>query len=151
MGRDEFIRTDYAPGKIRRNITDSYHFTEKNQTSKREYSGARVQNEPLAPSFEHEEEENREEEIRERNQKMRMNAPYLPDRIFDALPELLKPEFSYTELIEALNSEGISRSSAKRCRQRLLEMKIIVQQGDSYRFVNRQWRGKFEKYAREWV
>ena len=69
---------------------------------------------------------------------MRMNAPYLPDWIFDALPELLKPEFSYTELIEALNSEGISRSSAKRCRQRLLEMKIIVQQGDSYRFVNCQ-------------
>ncbi|MBQ8888725.1 MAG: hypothetical protein IJY59_04480, partial [Bacteroidaceae bacterium] len=43
---------DYAPGEIRRNITDSYHFTEKNQTSKREYSGARVQNGPLAPSFE---------------------------------------------------------------------------------------------------
>ena len=75
MGRNEFIRTDYAPGEIRRNITDSYHFTEKNQTSKREYSGARVQNGPLAPSFEQEEEEDQEEEIRERNQKMRMNAP----------------------------------------------------------------------------
>ena len=81
---------DYAPGEIRRNITDSYRFTEKNQTSKREYSGARVQNGPLAPSSEHEEEEDREEEIRERNQKMRMNAPYLPDWIFDTLPELLK-------------------------------------------------------------
>lgn len=61
--------------------------------------------------------------------------------------EKLKPEFSYSELIAALNSEGISTSAAKRCRKRLLELGIIVQQEDSYRFVNRQWRGRLEKCA----
>lgn len=59
--------------------------------------------------------------------------------------EKLKSEFSYSELIAALNSEGISTTSAKRCRKRLLELGVIVKQADSYRFANREWRGRLEK------
>ncbi len=64
--------------------------------------------------------------------------------------EKLKSEFTYTQLVEALCSEGISMTSAKRCRKRLLEMEIIVQQGDKSRFGNRRWRLKFDREARRW-
>ena len=59
--------------------------------------------------------------------------------------EKLNPEFRYHELIEALVSEGMSKTSAKRARQRLLKMQVIVKEGDVYRFGNRKWRGKLEK------
>ena len=59
--------------------------------------------------------------------------------------ETLKAEFRYHELIEALVSEGMSKTSAKRARQRLLKMQVIVKEGDVYRFGNRKWRGKLEK------
>ena len=61
--------------------------------------------------------------------------------------EKLKPEFSYTELIEALMSEGMPESTARRYRKRLLNMQIIVQQGDRYSFSTRKWRAKLEKNA----
>ena len=59
--------------------------------------------------------------------------------------EKLKSEFSYTELIDALMSEGMPETTARRYRKRLLNMKIIVQQGDKYSFSTRRWRAKLEK------
>ena len=61
--------------------------------------------------------------------------------------EKLKSEFSYTELIEALMSEGMPESTARRYRKRLMSMQIIVQQGDKYSFSTRKWRAKLEKNA----
>ena len=61
--------------------------------------------------------------------------------------EKLKPEFTYTELIEALMSEGLPETTARRYRKRLLEMQIIVQEEDKYRFTTRKWRVKFDKVA----
>lgn len=59
--------------------------------------------------------------------------------------EKLNPEFRYNELMEALVSEGMSQSSAKRARIRLLKMQIIVKEGDKYKFVHRKWRGILDK------
>ena len=61
--------------------------------------------------------------------------------------EKLKPEFTYTELIEALMSEGLPETTARRYRKRLLEMQIIVQEEDKYRFTTRKWRVKYDKVA----
>ena len=63
--------------------------------------------------------------------------------------ERLPTEFHYKDLIDALQEEGFSESKARRCRKRLLTMKIIEQQGDVYRFVNRQWRGVLKKLGSE--
>jgi hypothetical protein len=63
--------------------------------------------------------------------------------------ERLPTEFHYKDLIDALQEEGFSESKARRCRKRLLSMKIIEQQGDVYRFVNRQWRGVLKKLGSE--
>ena len=63
--------------------------------------------------------------------------------------ERLPVEFHYKDLIEALQEEGFSESKARRCRKRLLSMKIIEQQGDVYRFGNRQWRGILKKFGSE--
>ena len=63
--------------------------------------------------------------------------------------ERLPAEFHYKDLIDALQEEGFSESSARRCRKRLLSMKIIEQQGDVYRFGNRQWRGILKKLGSE--
>lgn len=63
--------------------------------------------------------------------------------------EKLPTEFHYKDLIDALQEEGFSESKARRCRKRLLSMKIIEQQGDVYRFVNRQWRGVLKKFGAE--
>ena len=63
--------------------------------------------------------------------------------------EKLPAEFHYKDLIDALQEEGFSESKARRCRKRLLSMKIIEQQGDVYRFVNRQWRGVLKKLGSE--
>lgn len=65
-------------------------------------------------------------------------------RVLNAL-ETLKPEFRYTELIEALVSSGLSLTTSKRIRARLLKMKIIVQEEDTYRFVHRKWRNLLQK------
>ena len=59
--------------------------------------------------------------------------------------EKLNPEFRYNELMEALVSEGMSQSSAKRARIRLLKMQVIVKEGDKYKFVHRKWRGILDK------
>ena len=59
--------------------------------------------------------------------------------------EKLNPEFRYNELMEALVSEGMSQSSAKRARIRLLKMQIIVKEGGKYKFVHRKWRGILDK------
>ena len=59
--------------------------------------------------------------------------------------EKLNPEFRYHELMEALISEGLSPSSAKRARHRLLKKQVIVKEGDTYRFVHRKWRGLLGK------
>ena len=59
--------------------------------------------------------------------------------------EKLKSEFRYTELIDALCSEGMSKTTAKRARQRLLKMQVLVKEGDVYRFGNRKWRGLLDK------
>ena len=63
--------------------------------------------------------------------------------------ERLPTEFHYKDLIESLQEEGFSESKARRCRKRLLTMKIIEQQGDVYRFGNRQWRGVLKKLGSE--
>ena len=59
--------------------------------------------------------------------------------------EKLKSEFRYTELIDALCSEGMSKTTAKRARQRLLKMQVLVKEGDVYRFGKRKWRGLLDK------
>lgn len=59
--------------------------------------------------------------------------------------EKLNPEFSYHELIEALVSTGMSVATAKRCRKRLLNHQIIVQEGDKYGFGSRKWRIRIRK------
>ena len=61
--------------------------------------------------------------------------------------EKLKSEFTYTELIGALVSEGLTDTTARRYRQRLLNMEIIEQQEDKYCFTTRKWRVKLEKFA----
>lgn len=59
--------------------------------------------------------------------------------------EKLKSEFRYNELIDALVSEGMSKSSAKRARARLLKMQVLVKEDDWYRIGNRKWRGLLSK------
>lgn len=54
--------------------------------------------------------------------------------------EKLPSEFRYNELIEALVSEGVSKTTAKRVRIRLLKRQVIVKEGNIYRFVHRRWR-----------
>ena len=65
-------------------------------------------------------------------------------RIQEALATL-KPEFHYKELMDALVSKGMSLTTAKRVRLRLLKLGVIVKEEDTYRFVNRQWRGILKK------
>lgn len=65
-------------------------------------------------------------------------------RVLKAL-ETLKSEFRYSELIDALVSSGLSLATSKRIRSRLLKMKIIVQEEDTYRFVHRKWRKLLQK------
>ena len=60
-------------------------------------------------------------------------------RVLKAL-ETLPSEFRYSQLMEALHSSGYSLTSAKRVRMRLLEMEIIEQEGETYRFKSRKWR-----------
>ena len=60
-------------------------------------------------------------------------------RVLEAL-ETLPSEFRYTELMDALHSSGISLTTAKRIRIRLLEMQILVHEGDRYTFKSRKWR-----------
>ncbi len=62
--------------------------------------------------------------------------------------EKMKSEFTYSELIEALVSEGMSKPSAKRVRIRLLKLKVIVKEGTTYRFGNRKWRALLDKQGR---
>ena len=52
-----------------------------------------------------------------------------------------------SQLIEALMMEGLPMSTARRYRQRLLDLKIIVQEDDKYRFSTRRWRVKLDKIA----
>ena len=42
-------------------------------------------------------------------------------------------------------SQGMPDTTARHYRKRLLDMKIIVLQGDKYRFSTRRWRAKLEK------
>jgi hypothetical protein len=63
--------------------------------------------------------------------------------------ETLPAEFPYNELMEALVSTGLSLSSAKRIRKRLLEQQIIEQEKDSYRFKSRKWRENLKKGFRK--
>ena len=65
-------------------------------------------------------------------------------RIQEALATL-KPEFHYKELMDALISKGMSLTTAKRTRVRLLMAGVIVKEEDTYRLVNRQWRGVLKK------
>ena len=60
-------------------------------------------------------------------------------RVLEAL-EALPAKFRYTDLMDALRSSGISISTAKRIRFRLLDMQIIEQEDETYRFKNRKWR-----------
>ena len=60
-------------------------------------------------------------------------------RVLEAL-ETLSSEFRYRDLMDALHSSGISVSTAKRIRTRLLDMEIIEQEGETYRFKSRKWR-----------
>ena len=69
-------------------------------------------------------------------------------RVLEAL-EKLPAKFRYNELMEVLLSSGISLSTAKRDRVRLIEMGIVVKEGDSYRFANRKWRSNLKNHARD--
>lgn len=91
---------DYKAGEIRRNITDSYRFTDNNPREEGAASGFRVQGDPSTPSrrpqqrdgysgWSTEQEAEVEEEKKEQNLKLRLEAPYLPDWIFESLPSLL--------------------------------------------------------------
>lgn len=60
-------------------------------------------------------------------------------RVLEAL-ESLSSNFRYKDLMDALCSAGLSVSTAKRIRARLLEMEIIVQEGNDYSFKSRKWR-----------
>ena len=60
-------------------------------------------------------------------------------RVLEAL-ETLPVKFRYTDLMDALRLSGVSLSTAKRIRSRLLDMQIIEQEGETYRFKNRKWR-----------
>ena len=60
-------------------------------------------------------------------------------RVLEAL-ETLPVKFRYTDLMDALRSSGVSLSTAKRIRSRLLDMQIIEQEDETYRFKNRKWR-----------
>ena len=60
-------------------------------------------------------------------------------RVLEAL-ESLPSEFRYNELMEALCSNGLSLSTAKRIRTRLVDMQIIVHEVDKYTFKHRKWR-----------
>ena len=60
-------------------------------------------------------------------------------RVQEAL-ETLPPKFRYSDLMEALVSSGISLTTAKRIRVRLLDMQIIEKEGETYCFKNRKWR-----------
>ena len=65
-------------------------------------------------------------------------------RVQEAL-ETLPSKFRYRELMGALCSSGIALTTAKRIRARLLDMKVIEQEGDMYHFQNRKWRFKLKK------
>lgn len=69
-------------------------------------------------------------------------------RVVEAL-ENLPASFHYNELMEMLISSGLSLSTAKRIRIRLMDMEIIVKEGDNYRFANRQWRSNLKRNFRE--
>ena len=60
-------------------------------------------------------------------------------RVLEAL-ETLPSEFRYSDLMDAFRSSGITLSTAKRIRFRLIEMQIIVQEGEIYHFKSRKWR-----------
>ena len=60
-------------------------------------------------------------------------------RVLEAL-ETLPAKFRYTDLNDSQRSSGISISTAKRIRFRLLDMQIIEQEDETYRFKNRKWR-----------
>jgi len=65
-------------------------------------------------------------------------------RVLEAL-ETLPPTFRYSELMTALHSAGLSLSTAKRVRIRLMDMKIIEKEGDMYHFVSRLWKSKLRR------
>ena len=87
---------DYKTGEIRRNIIDSYRFTDNNPREEGAFLGFRAHSEPSTPSGRPypdkrptEGEEEMEEEKKEQNLRLRLDAPYLPDWIFESLPTLL--------------------------------------------------------------
>ena len=105
------LAPDYAPGEVARNITDSYHFTENRMAVESECIGAKGHNRHyVRPSDRFQEDDgdeaDREEQEKEKARMMRMQAPCLPDWIFDELPELLK--------------KGVGVTSNKRQRDMLL-------------------------------
>lgn len=69
-------------------------------------------------------------------------------RVLEAL-ETLPSNFRYNELMDALHSQGISLSTAKRIRSRLLETEVIVHEGDTYSFKHRKWRGILKSHSRD--
>lgn len=87
------VAPDYKSGEIRRNIADSYRFTENNWRTEEYVPRFRGQGDPSIPSFlENQQltEEEREEEEKERSKQLRKEAPFLPDWIFEQLPSLMK-------------------------------------------------------------
>lgn len=93
LAERSLVAPDYNAGEIRRNISDSYHFTENNWHSGEGFSGAKGQGGPSAPYFMGNElmsDEDREEEEKEKNKQLRREAPYLPDWIFESLPSQLQ-------------------------------------------------------------
>ena len=89
---------DYAPGEIARNITDSYHFTENRMAAETDDWRAKGHSDPSTPNWKNirkdaeteADAEEKEEERKEKDRQLRFDAPYLPDWIFEALPEILK-------------------------------------------------------------
>lgn len=102
---------DYAPGEISRNITESYHFTEQKMADEEDGFRARGHNRHhvFSPDGNPEEEYtemDKEEMAKEKARLMRMEASFLPDWIFDELPDLLR--------------KGVGVTSNKRQRDMLL-------------------------------
>ena len=80
-----------------------------------------------------------------RKEKMVISRMRSTDEIRKALESLPAQGFTYTELINAMESQGVPHSTARRRRQMLLKMEVIVQEGDKYRLSSDSWQKILQK------
>lgn len=79
-----------------------------------------------------------------RKEKMVISRMRSTDEIRKALESLPAQGFTYTELINAMESQGVPHT-ARRRRQMLLKMEVIVQEGDKYRLSSDSWQKILQK------